>query len=149
MIRRINENDRSVMLDMFDEFYHSPGVLHAVPKSHFERTLNEVYSGSPFIDCYIFEQNGKAAGYGQLSLTYSNEAGGICVWIEEIYVRPAFQGKGLGSEFFAYLEENKADNVVRLRLEVEPDNDGAIALYKRMGYKPLEYSQMIKDFSVS
>ena len=132
------------MLDMFDEFYHSPGVLHAVPKSHFERTLNEVYSGSPFIDCYIFEQDGKAVGYGQLSLTYSNEAGGICVWIEEIYVRPAFQGKGLGSEFLNFVK-NEYKNAARLRLEIEPDNDGARKLYRRMGFSELEYQSMIID----
>ena len=132
------------MLDMFDEFYHSPGVLHAVPKSHFERTLNEVYSGSPFIDCYIFEQDGKAVGYGQLSLTHSNEAGGICVWIEEIYVRPAFQGKGLGSEFLNFVK-NEYKNAARLRLEIEPDNDGARKLYRRMGFSELEYQSMIID----
>lgn len=144
MIRKINENDREVMLDMFDEFYHSPGVMHAVPKSHFERTLNEVYSGSPFIDCYIFEQDGKAAGYGQLSITYSNEAGGICVWLEEIYVRPAFQGNGLGSEFLNFVK-TEYKNAARLRLEIEPDNDGARKLYKRMGFSELEYRSMIID----
>ena len=144
MIRKINESDREVMLDMFDEFYHSPGVLHAVPKSHFERTLDEVYGGSPFIDCYIFEQDGKAAGYGQLSLTYSNEAGGICVWLEEIYVRPAFQGNGLGSEFLNFVK-TEYKNAARLRLEIEPDNDGARKLYKRMGFSELEYQSMIID----
>lgn len=144
MIRKINESDRGVMLDMFDEFYHSPGVMHAVPKSHFERTLNEVFGGSPFIDCYIFEQDGKAAGYGQLSLTYSNEAGGICVWLEEIYVRPAFQGNGLGSEFLNFVK-TEYKNAARLRLEIEPDNDGARKLYKRMGFSELEYQSMIID----
>lgn len=147
MIRKINESDREVMLDMFDEFYHSPGVLHAVPKSHFERTLDEVYGGSPFIDCYIFEQDGKAAGYGQLSLTYSNEAGGICVWLEEIYVRPAFQGNGLGSEFLNFVK-TEYKKAARLRLEIEPDNDGARKLYKRMGFSELEYQSMIIDKEV-
>lgn len=144
MIRKINENDRSVMLDMFDEFYHSPGVMHAVPKSHFERTLDEVYGGSPYVDCYIFEQDGKSAGYGQLSLTYSNEAGGICVWLEEIYVRPEFQGMGIGSEFLNFVK-NEYKNAARLRLEIEPDNDGARKLYKRMGFSELEYQSMIID----
>lgn len=147
MIRKINENDREVMLDMFDEFYHSPGVMHAVPKSHFERTLDEVYGGSPFIDCYIFEQDGKAAGYGQLSITYSNEAGGICVWLEEIYVRPEFQGNGLGSEFLNFVK-TEYKNAARLRLEIEPDNDGARKLYKRMGFSELEYQSMIIDKEV-
>lgn len=144
MIRKININDRGVMLDMFDEFYHSPGVLHAVPKSHFERTLDEVYGGSPYVDCYIFEQDGKAAGYGQLSLTYSNEAGGVCVWLEEIYVRPDFQGKGLGSEFLNFVK-NEYKKAARLRLEIEPDNDGARQLYERMGFSELEYRSMIID----
>lgn len=144
MIRKINENDREVMLDMFDEFYHSPGVLHAVPKSHFERTLKEVFGSSPFIDCYIFELNGEAAGYGQLSITYSNEAGGICVWLEEIYVRPAFQGNGLGSEFLNFVK-TEYKKAARLRLEIEPDNDGARKLYKRMGFSELEYQSMIID----
>ena len=147
MIQKINHSDREVMLDMFDEFYHSPGVLHAVPKSHFERTLDEVYGGSPFIDCYIFEQDGKAAGYGQLSLTYSNEAGGICVWLEEIYVRPAFQGNGLGSEFLNFVK-TEYKKAARLRLEIEPDNDGARKLYKRMGFSELEYQSMIIDKEV-
>ena len=144
MIRKYEAADRALLLSLFDEFYHSPGVLHAVPKSHFERTLDEVYGGSPFIDCYIFEQDGKAAGYGQLSLTYSNEAGGICVWIEEIYVRPAFQGKGLGSEFLNFVK-NEYKNAARLRLEIEPDNDGARKLYRRMGFSELEYQSMIID----
>ena len=30
-------------------------------------------------------------------------------------------------------------------LEVEEDNTRAVALYKKLGYKPLEYAQMIKD----
>lgn len=144
MIRKINENDRDVMLKMFDEFYHSPGVLHAVPQEYFQRTLTQVYANSPFIECYIFECDGKAAGYGQLSITYSNEAGGLCVWIEEIYVRPEFQGKGMGSSFLDFVKtEHK--NAARLRLEIEPNNDGARKLYKRMGFSELDYQSMIID----
>ena len=32
-----------------------------------------------------------------------------------------------------------------MRLEVEEDNTRAVALYKKLGYNPLEYAQMIKD----
>ena len=33
----------------------------------------------------------------------------------------------------------------RLRLEVEPENERAVALYKKLGYRELEYRSMIKD----
>lgn len=57
----------------------------------------------------------------------------------------AFRSKGIGREFFAYLDKVKGSAVTRMRLEVEEDNTRAVALYKKLGYKPLEYAQMIKD----
>ena len=63
-----------------------------------------------------------------------------------IFVCPmAFLAKGIGREFFAYLDKVKGSAVTRMRLEVEEDNTRAVALYKKLGYKPLEYAQMIKD----
>lgn len=149
MIRKINENDRESFICMSEMMYSSSAVSHSIPHSYHIRTFDELMKSDTYAQAYIFEYNGKTAGYALLAKTFSREAGGMVIWIEEIYIKEEFRGKGLGSEFFAYLEENKSDNVARLRLEVEPDNDGAIALYKRMGYEPLEYSQMIKDFSVS
>ena len=33
----------------------------------------------------------------------------------------------------------------RLRLEVEPDNEHAVSLYRRLGYRDLPYRSMVKD----
>ena len=46
------------------------------------------------------------------------------------------------------VEEHKEEGVARFRLEVEEDNTRAAALYERLGYKPLDYKQMIKEFEV-
>ena len=54
-----------------------------------------------------------------------------------------YKRQGLGSAFFAWLEQNVP--AVRYRLEAEPDNARAMALYKRLGYEVLPYVQMIKD----
>lgn len=143
MIRRYEASDRRTVTEMLDEFYHSPAVLHPIPRAHFEKTLNEAEAGNPCVRLYLIENGGQTAGYALLALTFSNEAGGDVVWLDEIYIRPEFQGKGLGNEFFDFFEKEFA-SAARLRLEVEADNDGAVRLYERRGFRPLEYRQFIK-----
>lgn len=143
MIRRYEASDRSTVTEMLDEFYHSPAVLHPIPRAHFEKTLNEAEGGNPCVRLYLIENGGQTAGYALLALTFSNEAGGDVVWLDEIYIRPEFQGRGLGNEFFDFLEKEFA-SAARFRLEVEADNEGAVRLYKRRGFRPLEYVQFIK-----
>ena len=61
-------------------------------------------------------------------------------------VLPAYRSKGLGKEAFAFIEALAArENIRRLRLEVEEDNVRARSLYERLGYRPLEYGQMVKE----
>ena len=94
---------------------------------------------------YILEYENKTAGYALLAKTFSQEAGGMVLWIEELYIMPEYRCRGLGHEFFSYLKDNLCNNVKRLRLEAESSNTKAISLYKRLGFEDLPYSQMIKD----
>lgn len=144
MLRPMTEQDREVFVRLADEFYHSSACLHTVPTEYFHHTLDEILAGSPYAKGYIFEMEGKTAGYALLSFTYSNEAGGLACLLEEAYVIPEFQGCGLGKELFAFAEKEFPD-VRRFRLEVTHCNERAISLYRRLGYEELDYIQMIKD----
>lgn len=145
MIRKMRSEDKKTYMEMAREFYHSDAVLHPVPDTYFERTADEALRSDVYAEIFLFECENEAAGYGLIAKTYSQEAGGMVWWIEEVYVREAFRSKGIGREFFAYLDKVKSSAVTRMRLEVEEDNTRAVALYKKLGYKPLEYAQMIKD----
>lgn len=137
MIRKIAANDRAEYIKMAEDFYSSPAVLSPVPRAHFENTFDELMKASVYTEGFIFEINNTVAGYGLIAKTYSQEAGGIVIWIEEIYVIKDYRGKGLGSEFIEYVKDNIPAK--RYRLETEPENIGAQKLYKRHGFNRFEY----------
>ena len=146
MIRKMTENDKELYITMAEEFYNSDAVLHPIPRDHFEKTANEALRSDEYAEIYLLEYEGETAGYGLTARTFSQEAGGQVLWIEELYIRKEFRSKGLGSEFFSSLEDKNRGEIVRLRLEVEADNTRAISLYERLGYEVLDYVQMVKDF---
>lgn len=144
MIRDLLPNDRDIFLSMVKIFYSSEAVAHNVDFKNFEATFNAAMNKSPFIRALIIEDDGIPAGYALLSFTYSNEVGGMVVLIEELYISDSYRGKGFGSQFLEFLEQ-EYPLAKRFRLEVVKDNKKAIDLYSRFGYKSLDYAQMVKD----
>ena len=146
MIRELKLEDKELYLKMAHEFYRSPAVLYSIPDSYIERTFEECMKSDTYVKIYILEHEDKPAGYGMLVKTFSQEAGGYVCWLEELYILEQYRSKGLGSEFFRYVEKNREEGVTRFRLEVEEDNTRARELYKSLGYKSLDYCQMTKEF---
>ncbi|MCI8331648.1 MAG: GNAT family N-acetyltransferase [Clostridiales bacterium] len=132
-------------LSMAADFYASDAVLFHVDDSHFKAAFNELMRSDEYLECFIFEYDGKTAGYALLCKTFSQEAGGMALWIDELYVLPAFRSKGIGHAFFDFLFQQKGSDYKRFRLEVEKENERAAALYQKMGFDFLAYEQMIKD----
>lgn len=145
MLRPFTQEDRAIYCQMAHDFYRSEAVDHTIPDDYIARTADTVLTGTPYAAIYLLEHQGQIAGYALLALTWSQEAGGLAVWVEELYILPQFRSQGLGSGFFRELE-TLYPQAARFRLEIEPDNQRAKALYTRMGFQGLEYGQMIHDF---
>ena len=143
MIRRIQESDRADYLRMAHDFYHSPAVMHPVPDSYLVRGFDEMMRSGDYMQGFIFEADGRTAGYALLCRTYSQEAGGAAVWIDEVYICPEYRGRGLGHELFRNLKTLLP--AARYRLEIEPDNLRAEKLYRSLGFDALPYAQMVLD----
>ncbi len=147
MIRNIIKEDTDAVVNLMKEFYSSPAVLHKVNENNFINTVNEALSGSPYVKILVCEIQGKISGYCQLSLSYSNEAGGLNVFIEELMIDASYRHQGLGTAFLEYVF-NLYKNAKRFRLEVTKDNRNAYSLYEKTGFKTLDYTQMIIDKEV-
>lgn len=145
MIRKICKEDRELYLRMAYEFYHTDAVDHSLPHPHYEATFEELMRSDVYAIAYILEYQSQPAGYALLSRSFSQEAGGSVLWIEELYVADHFRGCGLGREFLDFVVKGGAGSYKRLRLEVAPDNHRAISLYHQLGFHHLSYQQMILD----
>lgn len=144
MIRKITLSDKKNYLEMAAEFYSSEAVMQAVPQKHFLITFDELMRSDDYVKGYFFEDNKIVMGYTLLAKSFSQEAGGFVLWIDELYVKPEFRCRGIGHNFFKFIKNNVKD-IKRIRLEVEKNNTRAVSLYKKMGFTFLEYGQMIED----
>jgi len=147
ILRKAEPKDKQLFLTMADEFYHLPAVLHEVDPSYFASTFHCIMHGSPYAALYIAEENETPVGYLLLSLTWSNEAGGLTVWLEEIYIREAFRQNGYGTQMLHFVKETYPD-AKRFRLEISPENERAKKLYQTHGFTVLDYQQMVCEESL-
>ena len=143
-VRRIREDDRADYLALARDFYHTDAVMAPIPEEHFDRCFTEMLRSDVYAAAWMFTVDGVSAGYAQIARTYSQEAGGMVIWIEDLYVKPEYRGMGIGSALFDLLEREYPDTA-RYRLEVEEENEGAVRLYRRRGYSFMPYGQMYRE----
>lgn len=143
MIRKIEAQDKDFFLTMTKAFYESDAVCYRIPESYRIDTFEELMRSDTYAQGFIFEEEGKPVGYALCAKTWSMEAGGIVLWIDELMILPEYRNRGLTTEFFSYIQETVP--AARYRLETEPENEDAVRLYKRMGYEFCPYVQWMKN----
>ncbi len=141
-IREIKEKDRHEVVDMMRFFYSTDAVSTNGSEEIFENNVDGCLSTSPFLTGYVFESDVGLLGYAMTAHSFSTEFGKPCVWIEDLYIKEDFRGRGIGGKFFAFIEEKHKGSL--LRLEVEDYNTSAVALYKKCGFTTLPYMEMKK-----
>lgn len=144
MIRPMQQGDLPLYKQMSLEFYATDAVDHPLPEVYFENVFAEILKHGPYLDGYFLMDGTREVGYAVVSKMWAVEAGGLCVWVEDLFIREPYRGKHLGTEFFRFLKETYPD-AGRFRLEVESDNLPAVSLYRKQGFSFLPYEQMIAD----
>ncbi len=145
MIKYLEQQDTAEYEKMLAEFYSTNAVSHNIPKEYLKATTQQALNNSPFVKIIICKQGDDYAGFCNLSLTYVTEVGGLTVFLEELYVRDKFKGKGIGTKIINFIRSEHDDKVKRYRLEVTNENERAIKLYQNLGFKASPYKQMVLD----
>ena len=90
---------------------------------------------------YFITLNGEHIGFVHLG-----SRGCEADWLEDIFVIPKFQGKGIGSRAIQLAEDIVKEYSESMYIEVAARNRKAIRLYQRVGYNCLNTITIRKDF---
>lgn len=141
----IEGKHEEILLPLVELFYSSDAVDHSVPRKILAETFSAVADPeNPLITGFLMEKEGEIAGFFYVTFFYACEVGGMCVMIEEIFLKKEFQGQGLGGRAMKWIQ-GQYPQAKRFRLEVTKSNQGAVALYEKLGYQFMSYDQMILD----
>lgn len=144
-IREILPWDRAHFCRMVNEFYTLPAVAHPIDPTNAERTFDLLMGDTPYARCFIAaDERGIPRAYCLCAVTWSNEAGGLCIWLEELMVEDELRGQGVGRKLIQAVRD-AYPGAARFRLEVTDENPRAAALYRVLGFEHLPYRQMVLD----
>lgn len=141
-IRPMTAHDKPHILAMMQAFYASPAVLSNGSQEIFSADIDNCINDNPYLEGYVIEDAGNIQGYTMLAKSFSTEFGKPCIWIEDLYIKEACRGLGLGKMLMKFITETYTHCI--FRLEAEPENERAIHLYKKCGFTVLPYLEMKK-----
>ncbi len=142
VIREMTAADKSSVINMMRVFYASPAVHTNGSEEIFAADVDNCVGDSPYLEGYVFDEGGTIAGYAMVAKSFSTEFGCPCAWVEDIYIREEYRGRGIAKAFFEMMDEKFKGYVIRL--EVEHENERAVSVYKASGFTELPYVEMVK-----
>jgi diamine N-acetyltransferase len=93
-----------------------------------------LFAPQPRLFCDIAEWKSEAAGFATWFLNYSTFRGSHGIYIEDLFVRPAYRGRGIGKGLMASLARRCIDQGYgRCEWAVLGWNAPSIAFYKSIG----------------
>jgi GNAT superfamily N-acetyltransferase len=132
-IRRARSGEAGLVLALVRELAEYEKLLHEVEAT--EAGIGAaLFGGDPRLFCEIAEWDGEPAGFAVWFLNFSTFSGRPGVYLEDLYVRPAQRGNGIGKALLAHLAKQcVANGWSRLQWAVLDWNAPSIEFYKSLG----------------
>ena len=132
-IRRARPTETGLVLSLIRELAKYEKLLHEVEAT--EAMIDAALFGdNPLLFCEIAEWNGEPAGFAVWFVNFSTFSGRSGIYLEDLFVRPAYRGKGIGKALLAYLAKLCVEKGwARLQWSVLDWNAPSIAFYKSLG----------------
>jgi GNAT superfamily N-acetyltransferase len=132
-IRPATHDDVAPILEMVKELAAYERLLHTVQAT--EADLREALFGPrPVAEALVADRSGRAVGFALFFHNYSTFVGRPGLYIEDLYVRPAHRGQGIGGALMSHMirlaKDRRCGRVEWAALEW---NEPALRFYEAMG----------------
>jgi GNAT superfamily N-acetyltransferase len=137
LLRFAEEKDTLLILEFIRGLAEYEHLLDTVKID--EAILKKYLFEKKLIEVIIGEYDGTPAGFALFFHNFSTFAGKPGIFIEDIFVKPKYRGKGLGKIFFSFLSKIAVErNCGRLEWLCLNWNKPSIEFYKKQGAQPLD-----------
>jgi GNAT superfamily N-acetyltransferase len=137
-IRNSTKEDVPLILQFIKEIADYEKLAHEVITT--EKILTESLFGErKSAEVVIGEFEGQPVGYAIFFHNFSTFLGKKGLYLEDLFVRPQFRGKGFGKKLLLHLVQIAQDrNCGRMEWSVLDWNTPAIEFYNSLGAKPMD-----------
>ena len=98
-----------------------------------------LFGPRPYAECVIAWSGGEAAGFALYFHNYSTFVGRPGLYLEDLFVRPAYRGQGYGEALLRHLARTALERGCgRLEWSVLDWNQRAIDFYRKLGAEPMD-----------
>jgi diamine N-acetyltransferase len=144
------ESDAELLLEFMQAYYAFDG--HGFDREKACAALLALLRDANLGHAWLILDGDAPVGYAVLCFGYSLEWLGRDAFVDELYLREEYRGRGWGRKTMAFLEHSaRAAGVRALHLEVVHKNRTALGMYQRLGFREHESTFLSKwiarDFS--
>ena len=132
-IRRARSDEAGLVLSLVRELAEYEKLSHEVEATEADIAA-ALFGENPILFCEIAEWAGEPVGFAVWFLNFSTFAGRPGIYLEDLFVRPAQRGKGIGKALLTHLAKQCiANGWSRLQWSVLDWNTPSIEFYKSLG----------------
>jgi diamine N-acetyltransferase len=132
-IRRAEPADAALVFALVCELADYENLQHEVDATP-EEIAKALFSPEPRLSCDLAEWNGQPAGFAVWFLNFSTFRGRHGIYLEDVFVRPEYRGRGIGKALMQRLAKTCIDKgYARFEWAVLDWNAPSIAFYRSIG----------------
>ena len=137
-IRAAREGDICDILNMVRELAEFERLLDQVVATE-EDYRKSLFGENSAAEALVAESEDGLIGYAIFFSTFSTFVGRAGIWLEDLYVRPAFRKKGIGKQLLKAVGRIAEErNAGRYEWSVLDWNEPALKVYRLLGAKPMK-----------
>jgi GNAT superfamily N-acetyltransferase len=137
-IREAAESDVPLILQFIRDLAEYEKLAHLVVATE-EQLRSTLFGAVRLAEVLIASADGAPAGFALFFHNYSTFLGQPGIYLEDLFVKPEFRGRGYGKALLVRLAQIARDrNCGRVEWAVLNWNEDAIAFYKSLGARPMD-----------